>query len=356
MKYSLVELAPVTQGRTKSEALHAAVGAASEAEALGYHRIWYAEHHHTAGYASHDPISLIALAARETERIRVGSGAVLLNHYSPFSVAERFLQLEALTPGRIDLGLGRATTGPLVDAALRRDRGSRPVDDFAQQVQEILAYYHNAFDAGHPFASLDLTGGVDSIPEVWVLGSSGNSAQLAGTLGLGYVFAGFINPGTAPAAMNAHRQSFRASPFGPADHRSILALNIVAADDEGSAHRLTWPARLLWQSLSSGRPIFLRTVAEADAGLGPAPKAQGSTFDGSTIPQQISGTVETLRSQLQQIVNVTGATEIMVQDMLIEPDVRSRSRKLIAEAVSGVEVPAQIPPDTAALPKTVRRQ
>ena len=116
MRYSLVELTPVTPGHSKSEALHRALDAAVEAEQLGYHRIWFAEHHNALGYAAQDPVSLIALAAARTERIRVGSGAVLLNHYSPYSVAERFLQLEALSPGRVDLGLGRATGGPVADA------------------------------------------------------------------------------------------------------------------------------------------------------------------------------------------------------------------------------------------------
>ncbi|WP_407712422.1 LLM class flavin-dependent oxidoreductase [Corynebacterium variabile] len=109
MKYSLVELAPVTPGHTKHEALTRALDAAVEAEQLGYHRIWFAEHHNATGYASQVPEQLIALAAERTDHIRVGSGAVLLNHYSPYSVAERFLQLEALFPGRVDLGLGRAT-------------------------------------------------------------------------------------------------------------------------------------------------------------------------------------------------------------------------------------------------------
>lgn len=132
MKLSLVELAPVAPGSDKPQALNDALDAARQAEDLGYHRIWYAEHHDTAGLAAQAPEILIALAARATSHIRVGSGAVLLNHYSPYKVAETFLQLEALAPGRIDLGLGRATAGPLIDLALRRDRGAAPVDDYEQ--------------------------------------------------------------------------------------------------------------------------------------------------------------------------------------------------------------------------------
>lgn len=340
MKYSLVELAPVRPGGSKAQALQAAIRSAQEAEELGYHRIWYAEHHATAGYAAQDPVSLIALAAARTNRIRVGSGAVLLNHYSPFSIAERFLQLEALAPGRIDLGLGRATAGPVIDAALQRDRSSRPVDDFAQQVQEILAYHHHAFDPEHPFSSIDLTTGIAGTPEIWILGSSGNSAGLASGLGLGYAFAGFINSGAAVPALEAHRRDFRPTAFGPGEHRSILALNIVAAEDEETAHRLTWPARALWSRLStSGTAALTPTLAEAEQELPANLRAQSSTIDGTTIPQQISGTVDTLRAQLDTLVRATGGTEIMVQDMLIDADLRSRSRELIAEAISGIDLP-----------------
>lgn len=145
MKLSLVELATVAPGGDKPQALQDAVNAARQAEDLGYHRIWYAEHHDAASAASSAPEILIALAAHTTSRIRVGSGAVLLNHYSPYKVAETFLQLEALAPGRIDLGLGRATTGPVSDLALRRDRDTPPADDFELQVQEILAHFDRRF-------------------------------------------------------------------------------------------------------------------------------------------------------------------------------------------------------------------
>lgn len=338
MKYSLVELAPVAGAESKHDALQRGLRAATEAETAGYHRIWYAEHHHTTGYASQDPATLIALAAERTERIRVGSGAVLLNHYSPFSVAERFLQLEALFPGRIDLGLGRATGGPLVDTALQRDRRSQFQDDYVEQIQEILGYYHDAFDPEHPFNRLKLTRRIGSLPEVWILGSSGDSAGMAGKLGLGYTFAGFINPRAAANAFRSHRNSFQVTPYGPSQYEGILALNIVAADDDETAHRLTYPVRLMWQSLQKGRPAMIQTVAAADEQLPDAEKARPSSLDGATIPQQLSGTASSLRDQLTELVRLTGATELMVQDMLVDPELRRRSREIIAEAAAGVEV------------------
>lgn len=338
MRYSLVELAPVTPGHSKSEALHRALDAAVEAEQLGYHRIWFAEHHNALGYAAQDPVSLIALAAARTERIRVGSGAVLLNHYSPYSVAERFLQLEALSPGRVDLGLGRATGGPVADAALKRDRSAPMQDDYATQIQEILAYYHHAFDENHPFATLDPTHGIDGVPEVFTLGSSGSSAGLAGQLGIGYSFAGFINPGSAHAALSAYRDNFEATPFGPGSPQSILALNIVAAPTQEEALRLTWPNRAMWADLRAGKQGPVRLLADADAHLTEEQKNAPAQVDGLALPQCLAGTPESLREQLQPVVTEFGVTEIMVQDALNDPELRSRSRALIAEALAEIEV------------------
>lgn len=322
MKYSLVELAPVHPGGTKHEALEMAVGAATEAENFGYHRIWYAEHNHTASLASQDPATLIALAARRTGRIRVGSGAVLLNHHRPFHVAERFQQLEALTPGRIDLGLGRATAGPLVPAT---------APTFAKQVRELRSHQQRTFPPDHPFATTDITAGIETLPEVWLLGSSGGSAELAGELGLGYVFAGFINPAMAVESLRAHRASFRGE-----NYRAMISLNVVAGDDLASAHRLTWPARAVKQLRLTGQEKFIPTLDQATQVLSQVAKDQPSHFDGTIIPRQLSGTVDTLRAQLADIVELTGATEIMIQDMLVDNAERTRSRELIAQAIAGI--------------------
>ncbi|MFM9586616.1 MsnO8 family LLM class oxidoreductase [Streptomyces caniscabiei] len=241
----------VAPGGDRSQALKDSVDAARQAEDLGYHRIWYAEHHDAASTASSAPEILIALAASATTRIRVGSGAVLLNHYSPYKVAENFLQLEALAPGRIDLGLGRATAGPVVDLALRRDRDVPPADDFAEQVQEVLAHFNGHFPANHPFARLNPAAGVASRPDVWILGSSGTSARMAGELGLGYAFAGFINPDGVPRALLRH------GAFSAADRlaggRGILSVSAVVADTDAEARRLNWSRTALMARLAPRR-------------------------------------------------------------------------------------------------------
>ncbi len=334
MRYSIVDLAPVMPGSDKQVALEQVLVATEEAEQLGYHRFWYAEHHRSEGYAAQDPALLIAAAAMRTTTIRLGSGAVLLNHYSPFSVAERFLMLEALAPGRIDLGLGRSTATPLIDQALLRDRDSRPTDDFGPQVQEIVAYFYRAFPTEHPFASVDLTAEIDGVPNVWVLGSSGTSAGLAAQLGIGYTFGGQINPALAVQALQLYREHFTPTPFGSGKPEAMLGLNIVAADDEETAHRLTWPARAL-RARGVDRPT--PTVEQAAAELSSVEKARSSTIENGVIPAQISGTPATLREQLEPLIRESGTTEIIVQDMITDPELRRRSRQLIAQTLTTID-------------------
>ncbi|MDQ0904780.1 luciferase family oxidoreductase group 1 [Streptomyces canus] len=306
MKLSLVEVAAVTPGTDKPQALQDAVDAARQAEELGYHRIWYAEHHNTGGLASQAPEILIALAAHTTRRIRVGSGAVLLNHYSPYKVAETFLQLEALAPGRIDLGLGRATAGPLADLALRRDRNASPVDDFDLQIQEVLAHLHRDFPAGHAFARLDATAGIPTRPEVWILGSSGSSARMAGQLGLGYAFAGFINPDGAAPALHGHYASFRRLPGRPAKHRAMLAVSAVVADTDAEAQRLNWSRRaLLARMARTGTAPHVPTVDEAARELTQEEKDAPTVITDGRWPRQLAGSPATVRDQIEQMTKTT---------------------------------------------------
>ncbi|MFI1730426.1 MsnO8 family LLM class oxidoreductase [Streptomyces acidicola] len=334
MKLSLVELATVAPGGDKPQALQGAVNAARQAEDLGYHRIWYAEHHDAASAASSAPEILIALAARTTSRIRVGSGAVLLNHYSPYKVAETFLQLEALTPGRIDLGLGRATAGPVADFALRRDRNTPPADDFELQVQEVLAHFDRSFPPGDVFARLNPTAGIPSRPQVWILGSSGTSALMAAELGLGYAFAGFINPGGATRGLLRHGAFARSAAHGPAGHRGILAVSAVVADTDAEAQRLNWSRTALMARLArTGAAAQVPTVDEAARELTPAEKDAPTVITDGRWPRQIAGSPTTVRDQLEQMAKATGVEEVMVQDIIADPGARAHSRALLAQAL-----------------------
>ncbi|WP_072807475.1 MsnO8 family LLM class oxidoreductase [Rhodococcoides yunnanense] len=335
MKISVVELATVAPGTDKTRALEESIDAARRAEDAGYHRIWYAEHHDTGGFASHAPEILIALAARTTRRIRVGSGAVLLNHYSPFKVAETFLELEALAPGRIDLGLGRATAGPVVDLALRRDRNSRPVDDFRQQVLEVRAHLNRDFPAEHVFSHLDPGSGIASRPEVWILGSSGSSSSMAAELGLGYAFATFIDPDSAAPALTRHRAEFKPNKHSSyAGHPGMLSVSAVVADTDAEAQRLSWSRTALLARLArEGTAARLPSAEEAARELTQHQKDIPSVITDGRWPRQIAGSPATIADQIEQMVDATGVEEIMLQDMIADPAARAHSRNLFAQAL-----------------------
>ncbi|WP_327293511.1 MULTISPECIES: MsnO8 family LLM class oxidoreductase [unclassified Streptomyces] len=334
MKLSLVELSTVTPGSDKTQALKDSVKAAQQAEDLGYHRIWYAEHHDSASTASTAPEILIALAGSATSRIRVGSGAVLLNHYSPYKVTETFLQLEAVAPGRIDLGLGRATAGPVVDLALCRDRDAPPADDFAEQVQEVLAHLHGGFPADHPFARLNPAAGTVTRPEVWILGSSGSSARMAGELGLGYAFAGFINPAGAERALLRHGAFTAPAAHGPTSGHGILSVSAVVADTDAEARRLNWTRTALMARLGrQGAAAQVPTVKEAERELTQTQKDAPTVITDGRWPLQLAGSPGTVRDQLEQMAKATGVDEVMVQDIIADPAARTHARTLLAEAL-----------------------
>lgn len=254
-------------------------------------------------------------------------------------MAERFLQLEALFPGRVDLGMCRAASGPPVDLALARDRDAPLRDDYPAQVQEIVGHLHHALRPDGPagdFAGLDLTRGIGSAPQTWVLGSSGNSAELVGRLGLGYAFAVFINPTKAKVGIRHYRNSFTATGFGiddTAEPQVMLSLNMVAAPTEEEALELTWPHRVMRKGRFGGR---IPTVANAASRLTPEEKDAPAQVNGLQLAPIIAGTPDSLREQLVPFVAEFGVTEIMVQDTLVDADLRHRSRALIAEALAGL--------------------
>lgn len=334
IKLSLVEQITVPTGRTAFEAVEDALVTARHAEALGFHRMWFAEHHGIDAVASHAPEVLMGVVARQTRRMRIGSGAILLNNYSSLKVAELFLQLEVLAPGRFDMGLGRATSGPLIDTALKRDRRSPNVDDFDQQVQEVLAFLHADFPPEHPFSRIRLMPTVAARPEPWVLGSSGSSVGLAAALGIGYSFAGFINPNGAIAALQHYRKAFRQTQYGAPTPQAMLGMCVFAADTDAEAHRMTWPTRAIFAQLGQrGGRVPVPTIEEAERILTPAQRDEPSRIVDGRWPQQLAGSPSTLRSQLLQLIEHSGATELMLQSIFPDQEARRRSHALIAEVL-----------------------
>src|SRR4051812_16033789 len=232
-RLSVLDQSPVPEGATGADALRKSIDLAQLSESLGYDRYWVAEHHGTPALACASPEVLIAAIGMATSRIRVGSGGVMLPHYSPFKVAEDFSMLAGLFPGRVDLGIGRAAgTDPATSFALQRDRRHAAADDFPEQLDELLTYLENRMPADHPFARLvDTLPGRPPVPEVTLLGSSPQSAIWAAELGLPYAFADFINPRGAQLAAQ-YRQQFRPMAHRLASPRVIVCSWAVCADTD----------------------------------------------------------------------------------------------------------------------------
>src|SRR6476661_2339282 len=237
LRLSVLDQSPIAEGATGADALANTLDLARLADALGYHRYWVAEHHGGPMLASAAPEVLIGPIAQATQRIRVGSGGVMLPHYSPYKVAEAFSILAALTPGRIDLALGRASgTDPLTTVALQRDRTKAMPDDFPQQLAELLAHLEDALPPEHPFVRLPkFLPGLPHAPEPWLLGSSPQSAIWAAETGLPYAFADFINPGGASIARD-YQARFADGVRGPRPHTMVAAWAICAPTDDEAQH------------------------------------------------------------------------------------------------------------------------
>ena len=339
MKLSVVDLGTVAPGTTEAEALADSLETARHADTAGFHRIWFAEHHLSRSGASHHPELLIAAAATQTSRIRLGSGAVLMNHYSPFKVAETFSQLEAMAPGRIDLGMGRATAGPVLDLALQQNREQPAQVSHQQQIMETLAWLYESFPEGHPFAGYPLGGGRAagaSTPQTWMLGSSPAGSAVAAALGIGYTFAGFINPPGATPALRTYRQTFQPQGHGIDSPRAILAVNVTVGETREDGLRLAgspmgFYARLGRAGRAAGQ-VTVPSPEEAARELTAEQQDEPTTIVDGRWPRFVAGGPEDVRSTLEQMLEETGADELMVQDLIADPVARRRSHALLAEA------------------------
>lgn len=297
---------------------------------LGYRRFWIAEHHATDGFASSATAVLIAAVARETERIRVGSGGVMLPNHAPLAVAEAFLTLHALHPGRIDLGLGRAPgTDPRTALALRGSAQRLGADDFPQQLAELEAFAGSGtFPPGHPFERVSAGFPDVDLPPIWLLGSSTFGAQLAAAQGRGFAFAHHFSPAHAPAAMRAYRTGFRPSQAMQAPH-AILAVSVVCAETEARADELARTHDLLWVRLRKGERGPLPTPEEAAAY--PYTPADREAAEASR-QMLIWGTPDVVRDRLTELATNLQADELMIASHVASPAERLQGYELLAEA------------------------
>ncbi len=295
---------------------------------LGYDRYWLAEHHASPGVGGAAPEVLIGPIALATQRIRVGSGGIMLPHYSPFKVAETFRLLAALAPGRIDLGLGRAPgTDGRTAFALQRDRSRRiPSDDFPNALAELLAYLgEEGLPSDHPFAPLHATmpSGGGGSPDVWLLGSSMDSALWAAEAGLPYCFADFINSDGAEMAAQ-YRRRFRPSPR-LAEPYVMAAVWTIAAQDRAEAEQLAAPATMMFAHLMSGNQIPVPPVEKALAWIADNPSAA------LRRRRTVLGSAEECRRELEVVADEYGADEMMLVNIMPDHVARRRSYQLIAD-------------------------
>jgi luciferase family oxidoreductase group 1 len=337
-RLGVLDQSPVSEGSDGAIALRRSVDLAILAEELGYGRYWVAEHHGHAMIAGASPEVLIAAIAARTARIRVGSGGVMLPHYSPLKVAENFAALCGLYPGRIDLGLGRAPgSDPQAMFALQRDRRQLAPDDFPGQLAELLAYLENDFPSGHSLARLAALPGGPERPEVWLLGSSPQSGMWAAQLGLPYAFADFFSASGAPIAKR-YREQFEPSPRR-AEPRVAIAVSAICAESDAEAERLASSRRMTAALRHTGHIIPLPPVETALAFL----EEHSDSARTDRGHRDIVGSPEVVRAGLQDVAEEYDADEVLVVTMTFDHAARRRSYELIAEAF-GITTGA-VPPD-----------
>ena len=329
---SVLELSPVAAGMTSSQALQNTLDLARHAERLGYGRLWLAEHHNMPGIAAAVPEILIGQVAAVTKTLRVGSGGVMLPNHAPLHVAETFKTLEALYPGRIDLGIGRAPgTDGLTALALRRSREALHADDFDEQLDELFAFGSGDFPKHHPFRAVRAVPTDVPLPPVYLLGSSDYSARLAGQLGLGFAFAYHFSPHALLPALRAYREEF--IPGALEKPHAIVTVSVFCAPTDDEAQFLAGPMQLTFLKLRSGEPIQLPSPEDAE-GYPYTPQERAALA--AVRAMQIVGSPETVRARLGELVEQTGADELMVTTMMYNHDDRLRSFGLVAEALRGV--------------------
>ena len=335
---SILDLSPVDNGVSQRQALQNTIALARVADGLGYYRYWLAEHHNTTMIASSSPEIMIGHVAGATRHLRVGSGGIMLPNHTPLKVAETFKMLDALHPGRIDLGIGRAPgTDSRTALALRRSREAVWGDDFPDQLAELMAFGAGEFPPDHPFRSVVAVPNEVELPPIWLLGSSGFSAQLAASLGLGFAFAAHINPEGAAFVMQAYREQFQPSAYLSAPH-SILATAVICGETDEHAEYLAATYDLVFVSLRTGRLGPLLSPEEAlayplSAEERAAAKARRANF--------AVGSPATVRSKLEELAAETAADELMITGSIYGHDERVRAITRIATAFNLGTTPAE---------------
>ncbi|HRC62349.1 MAG TPA: LLM class flavin-dependent oxidoreductase [Dehalococcoidia bacterium] len=334
--FSVLDLANVPDGSDVGTALKNSIDLARHVEALGYQRFWVAEHHNMPGIASSAPGVLIAHVADATSSIRVGSGGVMLPNHAPLVVAEQFGMLEALHPGRIDLGIGRAPgTDPVTAHALRRDTDPLSAEDFPQQLGELLAFFSGRFPEGHPYRRITAVPGLGNEPAIWLLGSSDFSAQLAGWLGLPFSFAHHFSARNTMPALGAYRSNFHPSETLARPH-AMVAVAVICAETDERAEWLAGSSTLSFVRLRTGTPGRLPTPEEAATHVySPTEQLVLQTRSAGLI---VGGPAK-VREELSRLLEETDADELMITTTVHSHEERLRSYELVADIAQVRDAP-----------------
>jgi len=326
---SVLDQSPIRAGGTPAQAIAETVALAQAAERLGYHRYWVAEHHASAGLAGTAPEILVARLAAATRDLRIGTGGVMLSHYSALKVAETFRVLEALYPGRIDLGIGRAPGSDYRTArALQHGPGALGIEHFPNQIADLLGFLHGALPAGHPFAGISAQPQGPGAPDLWLLGSSDQSALYAAHFGCAFSFAHFITDQFGPQVMAAYRERFQPSPW-LAEPRASIGVFVLCGESEGAAERLAL-SRDLWRlRLDQGLLGPIPSIEEAEA----YPYSREERLRiASNRRRQVVGTPEQVKAGLLALGESYGVGEFVIVSICYDFAARLRSYELVADA------------------------
>ena len=340
LRLSVLDQSPVPSGSTPAQALRNSVSLAQHVESLGFHRFWMSEHHAMETLACSAPEIMLARIGAETTTIRLGSGGIMLPHYTPLKVAETFRTLHALYPNRIDLGIGRAPGGgPIEATALRRYReapkNALQVDDFPDQLSELLAFLHHGFPTQHPFSRVLVSPDMPGAPDVWLLGSSMWSSQAAAQFGLPYAFAHFFSPDPTRHAIEHYKQDFRPN-FELQSHartapEATAAIGVICAETQSEADRLFQSVRLLQLRI---RQNDRRPVASPEEAAAELPRFGQSVPETSEFPRYVVGTPDVVCPRLIAMAEALKVDEFIVNTITHDHAARLRSYTLLAEAMT----------------------
>lgn len=323
---SVLDLSPVGAGIAPSQAIRDSIALARIADELGFTRYWFAEHHNMASIATSAPEVLIAAAAAATHRIRLGAGGMMVPNHAPLHIVEVFRTLEALAPGRIDLGLGRAPgTDPVASAALRRSD-----TEVNSQIAELLAFERGSFPQSHPFSKIEPMPADVSCGTIWMLGSTPVGAAIAAQVGVPFAFAGHFAMAQAVKAIQHYKASYEGSPKHPTAY-AMLAVTAVCAETDAQAERLAAPLRVAIVKNRTGRRSPIVSIEEA---LAYQFTAEETAIAEEFFTGAVIGSPAKVAAGLLALAKETGADEIMLSALLPDLAARTRSLQLISQALA----------------------